>query len=99
MGAGQYYDPRRLPQSQEHSDWTLITHPDYDREHVWVRSLDDFEVTVTRKAGEWWEIEIRNKRDKIVYDAQASSGVSAFAKVSLWWNVQQPAKRAMEKAS
>jgi len=91
VAAGQHYDPRKVPQSQPGSGWTLITHPDYDREHVWVRTLGDLDVYVTRKMADWWEIEISKqtlKRRKIVnevvHEAVASSRVSAFAKVNLW---------------
>lgn len=91
MAAGQYYDPRKVPQSQPGSGWVLISDPEQDRVHVWVRSLEDLDVYVTRKAGDWWEIEISKlivKKGRIVskieHEAVASSRVSAFAKVNLW---------------
>jgi hypothetical protein len=84
MGAGQYYDPRSVPQSAPGSGWTLLSHPEQDRVHVWVRSLGELDVKVTRKTGEWWEIEITDPAGSMVHEVQASSGVAAFKKVDLW---------------
>lgn len=83
MAAGQYYDPRSVPQSNPASGWTLLSHPEKDHVHVWVRSLGELDVSVIRVAGDWWEIEILNDVE-IVHEAVASSGIAAFAKVNLW---------------
>lgn len=91
MAAGQHYDPRKVPQSQPGSGWVLISDPVNDRVHVWVRTLGELDVYVTRKMSDWWEIEITNggRSLKIVHEDVASSGVAAFAKVNLWWFIQQ----------
>jgi hypothetical protein len=84
MAQGESYDPRRVSRSQT-SGWTLITHPELDKIHTWVRSVGELDAEVTRVAGEWWEIEITDMdKAEVKYRDQASSGVAAFAKVGFW---------------
>jgi hypothetical protein len=103
MAAGQYYDPRKVPQSQPGSGWTLLTNPEQDRVHVWVRGLGPFDVYVTRHMADWWDIEIRDEsrpvKKRLIKEQQASSRVAAFAKVNLWWFSQQEISQPMKKAS
>ena len=84
MAAGQYYDPRKVPQSNEGSGWTLESDPERDRVHHWVRMIGEVYVIVTRRAADWWEIEMLDEGEELVHEAVASSRVAAFAKVNLW---------------
>lgn len=99
MAAGQLYDPRRIPQSQPGSGWTLLTGPEV-RVHVWGRTLGPYQIYVTRYALDWWDIEITRGIRRIKED-QASSGTAAFAKVNFWWWHQKESQTEpqMEKAS
>ena len=84
MAAGQPYDPRSVPQSQPGSGWTLESGPERGRVHCWVRMIGEVYVIVTRRAADWWEIEMLDEGEEIVHEAVASSRVAAFAKVNLW---------------